>query len=192
MKTCIKLLAIAIFTTGLFGCAYPKMNYSKPINQAPAVQADKALVYFLRTDSKGYKIHAVVYDGEEFIGMVPYNQKLPYMATPGEHTFMVVSEAADFMKADLLPGKTYYVEVVPRMGMWRARFSLKPVTQEKLESKRVRKRINKSRLIENIDLAYVWAKNNHNSVLSKKAEYYPKWQKRDDEDKPYLRPTDGE
>ncbi len=48
---------------------------------------------------------------------------------------MVVSEAADFAKADVEAGKTYYVLVTPRMGWWKARFSLRPLMREQLDGK---------------------------------------------------------
>ena len=34
--------------------------------------------------------------------------------------FSVVGEAADFLEADLAAGKTYYIQVAPRMGAWKA------------------------------------------------------------------------
>ncbi|HDZ01474.1 MAG TPA: hypothetical protein ENH52_08435 [Nitrospirae bacterium] len=183
---CLELAA------GLFGCVAPRMNLSVPINTDIALEGDKALVYFIRPNTLGFGIHAAVYDDDNFIGFVPYNQKLPYMAEPGEHLFMVVSEAADFMKADLLPGKTYYVRVVPRMGAWRARFSLAPVTKDQLKTDKVRKQIEKATLIKNNDSAYKWASDNHDSVLKKKAVYFKKWQSKDEDQRPVLKANDGE
>ncbi len=58
-------------------CAAPKMNLSIPVgNEINLQKDDKALVYFIRPDKLGFKIHAAVYDDETFIGFVPYNQKL--------------------------------------------------------------------------------------------------------------------
>ena len=191
MKNGIKLIAIILLAAGLFGCATPRMNLSVPIDNNINLQDDKALVYFIRPSSLGFKIHAAVYDDETFVGFVPYNQKLPYAAEPGEHLFMVVSEAADFMKANLLPGKTYYVQVVPRMGVWRARFSLAPFTKDQLESDKVRGWIEASRLINNNDSAYQWAVNNHDSVLHKKQVYLEKWQSKNENQRPILKMNDG-
>ena len=193
MNKGIKVITVVILTAGLFGCATPRMNLSVPIDTTDiAIKEDKALVYFIRPNSLGFKIHAAVYDDENFIGFVPYNQKLPYAAKPGEHLFMVVSEAADFMQANLLPGKTYYVQVVPRMGAWRARFSLAPFTKDQLGSDKVRKWIEEARLIKNNDSAYQWASNNHDSVLKKKMVYFEKWQSKDEDRRPILKANDGE
>ena len=179
---------LLIFT----GCAAPTMNLSVPVTESLTPDGDKALVYFIRPKKLGFKIHAAVYNDETFIGFVPYGQKLPYLADPGEHLFMVVSEAADFMKADLAAGKTYYVEVVPRMGAWRARFSLSPYTQEALKTDTVQKFIGEARLINNNEKAYQWADNNHDSVLEKKETYYQKWLLKDESARPFLKQDDCE
>ena len=186
----IFLVVTTLFIVG--GCAAPNMNLSDPAAAEATPGSDKALVYFLRPKKVGFKIHAAVYDGDEFVGFVPYNTKLAYLAEPGEHMFMVVSEAADFMKADLLPGKTYYVQVVPRMGAWRARFSLWPVTKAHLATESVRQWIDAARPVQNKPQAYQWAENNRSSVMAKKAAYFSKWQTKPADRQPYLAPEDGE
>lgn len=191
MRKIIKVTLLFLFLSWLIGCASPNMRHSVPADDTLISNQDKALVYFIRPSKLGFQISAAVYDNENFIGIVPYQQKLPYLADPGEHLFMIVSEAADFLKADLLPGRTYYIKVDPRMGAWRARFSLAPVTKDDLNTKEVRKWIEKARMIKNKDSAYEWAKNSHDNVLSKKAEYLPKWQSKSEDSKPFLRPEDG-
>jgi hypothetical protein len=192
MNKTIKVIAVVILVSGLFGCATPSMNLSVPIDSGIALEKDKALVYFIRPASLGFKYHAVVYDDDKFIGFVPYNQKLPYLAESGDHLFMVVSESADFMKANLLPGKTYYVQVEPRMGAWRARFSLIPVTKDQLGTDKVREWIKEARLIKNRDSAYQWASDNRDDVLKKKKAYFEKWQSKDEYQRPMLKAIDGE
>jgi hypothetical protein len=192
MKRYLYAISIIFIISGLFGCASPKMNLSVPVSSVVKAEQDKVLVYFIRPSSLGFKVHAAVYDDENFIGIMPYNQKLPYLAKPGEHLFMVVSEAADFLKADLLPGKTYYIKVIPRMGAWRARFSLAPVTKEDYANPEVQKWIKDARLIQNNDEAYKWAKDNHPSVLNKKKAYLEKWMSKPESDRPILKQTDYE
>ena len=94
--------------------------------ELPAPNPERALVVFLRPGGSG--IHASVYAGEEFLSFFHKQTCFLYEAKPGKHRFMVVSEAADFLAADLEGGKIYFVLVSPRMGMWRARFSLLPIT----------------------------------------------------------------
>lgn len=187
LRTTISALLILSF----FGCATPNMDFSQSANTTITVSQEKALIYFIRPKELGFLINAAVYDGEDFIGFVPYSQKLPYFAAPGQHRFMVVSEAADFMDADLLPNKTYYAEVDPRMGVWRARFSLLPITKNELYTTRVKTWIEKAQLIENKPSAYDWAKENKQSVLEKKETYLKKWLEKDKDQQPYLKPDDS-
>ena len=126
------------------------------------------------------------------IGFVPYKQKLAYQADPGEHTFMVVSEAADFMTADLVAGRAYYAQVVPRVGAWRARFSLWAISKAELQTSEVRGWINEARAVENKAAAYEWATDHKASVDSKRDEYYAKWITKPADKQPHLRAEDGE
>ena len=102
---------------------------------------------------------------------------------------MVVSEAADFMAAELEGGKTYYALVTPRMGAWKARFSLRPVTAGELAGKEFADWDKDCAFIENTPASEAWAKENWVDIQSKKVEYLQKWEPRTD--KPTLRATDG-
>jgi hypothetical protein len=102
---------------------------------------------------------------------------------------MVVSEAADFMQADLEAGKTYYVLVTPRVGWWRARFSLRPITAEELGGKQFQEWFDDCAWVETTDEARGWARQNASSVQEKKVEYLQKWEPRTD--KPTLKASDG-
>jgi len=191
MSRSAKVLTLAMILVGMSGCATPNMKLSEPGNEMEKVPQDKALIMFLRPARMGFKISAAVYDGDEFIGFVPYQQKLAYLAEPGEHLFMVVSEAADFMSATLQAGKKYYATVVPRKRAWRARFSLLPVTQSALAEPEMRQHIQEARFIKNKDLAYQWAERNHDSVLHKKSAVYESWMKKDAADRQHLAAEDG-
>lgn len=187
------LSVIAIVGVVLTGCVTPKPNMSNSVVSSKPVEkrADKALVYFVRPQFLGFAINAAVYDGDKFIGIVPYDQKLPYIADPGAHTFMVISEAADFMAADLVAGKTYYAQVMPRMGAWKARFSLDPISKAEFATPEIRQKIDAAPVIENKPAAYKWAEDNKASVLQKKAEFWAKWSEKDKSQQPTLRAEDG-
>jgi hypothetical protein len=139
-----------------------------------APEAGKALVVFLRPTLTGYAIQAAVYDGERFIGIVSRHAAVPYQADPGAHRFMVVSEAADFLDAELAPGRTYFVNVAPRMGAWRARFSLLPLSAER-DARDVATWLGESTVVAPNADGQAWAERNHASVLKKKNAYEPKW-----------------
>ncbi len=126
---------------GLGACAGPIRSMREvPADQVVTTRPEpgKVTVVFLRPSTLGFGISSSVYelkpDNDTFVGIVPAKRKLVYVTAPGKTRFMVVSEAADFMAAELDAGKTYYALVTPRMGVWKARFSLRPVHADELEN----------------------------------------------------------
>lgn len=178
----------------LAGCAGPITHMREaPGGVSIAPPPGKAVVVFLRPSSLGFAIASSVYElkagGDAFVGIVPAKRKLVYVTDPGSRRFMVVSEAADFMAAELEGGKTYYALVTPRMGAWKARFSLRPVTAGELAGKEFADWDKDCTFIENTPASEAWAKENWPDIQSKKVEYLQKWEPRTD--KPTLRATDG-
>ena len=188
-----KVLPTLVGALLLAGCVTPEPNMK--LSEAVPVttpQPDKALVYFIRPKQLGFPTHAAVYDGDDFVGFVPFNTRLAYQADPGEHLFYVVSEAADFMTADLVAGRTYYAQVVPRMGAWRARFSLWAISADDLKNPKVRGWIDNAIPVKNNPEAYTWAENNAPSVQQKREAYYAKWITKAADERPHLKAEDGE
>ncbi|MCX4024693.1 hypothetical protein H0A36_09675 [Endozoicomonas sp. SM1973] len=191
------ILACTIFA----GCASNPMLVSQQ-QTIKVVDSSLSQVVFLRSSFVGSAISASLYDvtnGEpEFIGIIANGTKIAYDTTPGPHTFMVVSEAADFLQAEILPGKTYYSLVTPRMGMWKARFSLWPIRNDSSSKfntsmPEFKKWLDNTKLVENSDKSKAWYKKNANSVKSKQVEYWPVWKEKSAEDieKRTLNPQDG-
>lgn len=190
--TFIRCLVVAFLVTG---CAGPishmrEMSAGETPSAAPP---GKAVIVFMRPSTLGYAIASSVYElksgGDVFVGIVPAKRKLAYVAEPGSTRFMVVSEAADFMAADLEAGKTYYALVTPRMGVWKARFSLRPVTAEDLRGAQFKDWEADCAWIDNTPASHGWAKEHWEDIQSKKVEYLQKWEPRTD--KPTLRASDG-
>lgn len=131
--TSLRNLAAIACVLVVTGCAapMPAMQLADNRQQEQAVPSGKSRVVFMRSSFVGSVINATVYDvtrGEPiFIGILPNASKLVYDVEPGEYTFMVTSEVADFMKATVRAGRTYYAVVTPRMGAMMARFSFAPV-----------------------------------------------------------------
>lgn len=119
-KAAVILLAAAV---ALGGCAaaprYDKVNWATRV-QHP--EPGLALIYFVR-DGRLIGDSAIVMDDDVYIGELPAWGHIAYLAKPGIHRFAVVSEAADFMEADLQAGKTYYANVRRRMGVTTERYS---------------------------------------------------------------------
>jgi hypothetical protein len=138
----------------------------------------KALVFFTRPSAAGGAVQATIYDGDIYIGTVSGGTHVAYETTPGTHLFMVIAESADFMRADLLPGRTYYTGVHARMGVWRARFSFVPFNGTEIEDGR--DEVGDSRQVIANDEGRRWASDNAPSIAAKKAKYLPAWQRKSD------------
>jgi len=166
------------------------------------VNPNESQVVFFRSSFVGSAISSSIYEvkGEDvqFLGVLSNGNKIAVKTSTGKHLFMVVSEAADFMNADLAGGKTYYAIVTPRMGAWKARFSMSPVSTDPASKfnttdGKLEKWMANSTLVTTSDAARAWYQNNRTSVDSKMREYLPVWNQKSagDLEKRTLKPEDG-
>lgn len=190
---------IAVLTLLVSGCAHSG-RISKSMQAgfgegATGPQEGKAMVVFMRPASLGYNIQSSVFEIKdnkpELIGIIAAKTKVAYQADPGQHLFMVIGESADFMNANVLPNKTYYVIVKPRMGAWKARFSIIPEERGKLDTGEFNKLLAVCRWVEKTPASDIWAAKNMNSIVSKQTAYYPGWAAKPENEKPNLLPEDG-
>jgi hypothetical protein len=158
---------------------------------------DQALIVFLRASKLGYAISSSLFDvttdENKFLGVFKAGIKIGYDVAPGEYTFMVIGESADFMKAKVEAGKTYYVVVAPRMGWNKARFSLDPLRQADLAGDEFAKWNKSTYFVENTPETIEWAEKNANDISNKRARYWEKWSEKTDAEKASqtLNPEDG-
>jgi hypothetical protein len=191
-------LAVLVAAVLATGCAGTIKNMRElPADAAlPAPAPGKALVVFMRPSGMGYAIQSSVFEVREgkpeIIGIVAAKAKVAQQVDPGQHLFMVASEAGDFMTADVLPGRTYYALVTPRPGMWKARFSLAPLAGAELGSDQFNEWFNACRLVEPGPETAAWMQENRSSVEAKYAKYYPEWMSKPEADRPKVRPDDGQ
>jgi len=190
------LLFTGIFMLLISGCASQHMRPAGPDAAASyAPGQDQATVIFMRPSSVGGAIQSSVFDvtGSEnnLIGIVSYKTKVAYKVAPGEHLFMVIGESADFMKAVLDAGKIYYALVTPRIGVWKARFSLKPVHKDELNSEKFNDWNSSCEFVENTDASFQWAKEEMEGIQEKRTSYFEKWMKKPEADRPVLQREDG-
>lgn len=192
MKSFIKISSVVLVYLVLQGCASISPHLTKaPLSQKTIVpEKGKALVIFARPSLFGGAIQATVFDGDKYIATVSAGTHVAYQAKPGKHTFMVVSEAADFMGAELVAGKTYYSLVTTRMGLWRARFSLKPVNSN-ISMKQITEWLNETTRMTPNAAGLAWAQANRVSILEKKTEYMQKWMQKPKNDRPMLLRNSG-
>lgn len=166
---------------------------------ARAQQPDQSMatIVFMRPSIFGAAIKSSVFDitsgKNEVIGILPAKKKISYRVDPGNYFFMVIGENADFMRAELEAGKTYYCLVQVRMGAWKARFSLVPIRNMELDGEEFLKWQKKTKQIENRDQARAWSAKHAQSIEHKREKYLPKWEEKSAAEKAdyTLRKEDG-
>ncbi len=187
-------LAIALMLTLATGCAGPVKNM-EAVEPPPPLPAGMARIVFMRPSSTGYAIQSSVFElvegAEQLVGIVPAKAKIAFDVAPGEHQFMVVGEAADFMSAHVVAGRTYYALVTPRMGVWKARFGLRPVHQREVEDGHADKWLGSCSWVATNEASARWAIDNANSIEAKRAKYWPVWIGKPEAERPHLGAGDG-
>lgn len=180
-----------IVSLGLGGCASEHM-----VDVAvPKVIAEKdpntATMVFFRSSFFGGAIQSSVFNvtkgDADFIGIVSAGKKVAYAAPPGKQRYMVIGESADFMDANTIAGKTYYVRVRPRVGVWKARFSMRPIP---VSDAGLKEEVGGCQWVENTPASHGWAKENMASITEKQKKYIERWLKSDNNEA--IRPGDGE
>ena len=192
----VKIILGLVGMMVLAGCAGPKSRMAV-LSEPPAAakpQSDKATIIFYRSHSDSELISASVFDVSmeppRLVGILSSRMKLAYVAEPGIRHFMVISQTADFMDAELAAGKTYYALAVPNLPSYGSsswvRFSLHPrvATDPDLADE-----LSGLKWVENTRLSEHWAEANMNSIEKKRDASWPEWQKKPD--KPVLKTDDG-
>ncbi len=188
---------VLVISVMLGGCAgKPTHMQVVPNEEASfAPTQDEALIVFMRPATMGFAIQSSVFeiidDKPELVGLVAAKKKTAYMLKPGKHLFMVVGESADFMEANVEAGKVYLSVVTPRMGAWKARFSLDPVQKSEYDAKpeAFKKWLDSCEWVVNTPDAHKWAQENYPSISKKHTKYYKVW--KDKEEKPIMVEEDG-
>lgn len=190
MRRTVRLSLLATAILWLAGCASTHMTEVGAGQQMTSTEPGRALVYFLRPSMFGGAIQSTIYDGDRYIGTVSAGTHVAYQAEPGRHMFMVIGENADFMQADLLAGKIYSAVVAPRMGVWKARFSLNPNNGQYSEAQ-IDEWLKSTREVTVNDEGLRWAQENAASIQQKKAADLPRWEAKPEADKQVLRAESG-
>jgi hypothetical protein len=179
-----KLITLTLFlaSTNLYAASKMVERDNQEVLLTPA---DQSQIIFIRPSGFGGMVKASVFDinsGEpEFIGIVAAGKKIDYFVEPGKHTFMVISENADFMEANVAAGETYYSVITVRTGWWKARFSLHPARngsegRYQIDSEKFQKWLVKTEFVENTEASFEWAEANNPSIVRKQKKYWKKWE----------------
>jgi hypothetical protein len=191
---------LAVLTLLVAGCAHSgRVSNSMALagtGGEAGPQQGKARIVLMRPKDGAPDIQSSVFEIRDnqpvLLGILAAGTKVAYNADPGEHLFMVIGESADFMSANVLAGKTYYAQVLPRMGMWKPRYSLRPVSREKLDTKEFGQSLHDCRWVEKTEGGDEWAAHNRPSIVNKQTAYYREWTAKPEGERPNLRPEDGQ
>jgi hypothetical protein len=175
----ILLIPVVLSACGSTGGSTGASTQMAPLNAPPVVRQGESTVVFMRSSFVGGPLPAMVYDASgpenRFIGFVNNGTKLAHPVKPGTYTFMVVAESADFMQATIEPGRSYYALVTPRVGVWSARFSFKPLRRHDLGGADFASWASATKYVTNSPETELWAKDKAAEVAAKRAEYWPEW-----------------
>lgn len=189
-----RIAPVFLLLLAFSGCAGPvrgmrEVPTGAEVNRTPP--PGKVAIVFMRPSTFGFAIASSVYEvrdtGDVFVGIVPAKRKVVYFTDPGTTRFMVIGESADFMGAELAEGKTYYALVTPRIGAWKARFSLRPVTSA--DGKDFADWFGDCTWIENTPESQAWAQEHWRDIQKRKSQYIGDWDRKSD--KPMLHPGDA-
>jgi hypothetical protein len=123
-----KLLGFAFIVAALLsvtGCT-ASSEFMRPATAGvPPAAGEQAQVVFIRPSGYAGAIKTTIVGGHgEFLGDSLAESYFAVSMPPGEHMFIAWAENTAVLRANLAPGKTYYVEVSPKMGAWSARMHL--------------------------------------------------------------------
>jgi hypothetical protein len=183
------LAAVALLLGGCAGNVV-HMEAVAPGTISAAPPPGKARIVFMRTSGVGFAVQSSVFEVKDnypsLIGILAAKTRIAFDLDPGNHLFMAIGESAEFMSADVAADKTYYAQISPRMGLWKARFALEPVPLAELDIPSFKSDIDDCKWVTKTDDSENWARGNIQSIVSKQREYYPDWQKLPDAKKPHL------
>jgi hypothetical protein len=180
----------------LAGCAGSSRYMTKDETpDAIEPQAGQALIVFVRPSGAAYAMEfSVIDDKGNYIGQVPAKGHVLHAAAPGRHTYIVWAENTAVLDAEVAAGKTYIVEVAPRMGMWAARAHLLPVKRGSEDWDEAMEWVKETAQWD-VDpaLAKQWKDHKREGLEKQLQRAKEMWAKYDDEDKEKrtMRPADG-
>ncbi|MBT8284470.1 MAG: hypothetical protein HKO75_03735 [Flavobacteriaceae bacterium] len=139
---------------------------------------ETSTVYFTRANALGALINFTYFDGEEAIGKFNGLGYFVYECEPGKHLFWARSENKSFVEAELQPGGTYLIDVVPKMGGLKASVRLIPVDVSDYKMKKIQKLVTKqeARTFSEEELAEI--QTDMAEVIARGMENYEKMQEK--------------
>jgi len=188
VQVLVALLSMAVLS-GCTGSSH--MARVSDAEVAAASQPDKATIVFYRVGSKADTNHALLFDDSgdppHSLGIINGGMKVAYVVDPGKHRFMVTGANANFMDAEVMPGKTYYVEIALAFGLWREGFALQP---QRGSDPDVATKLSALMWVENSPRSQDWIDKQMDRVLRLRGAALPKWEAK--QDRPILNADYGQ
>lgn len=155
---------------------------------------EEATIVFLRASKTGGMIAATVYERKDDGSVELITASYPdtytvHQVKPGKYIFAVVSEAADFIEVTAAGGKIYPIMVTPRMGAWKARFSLRSGCPGSEYWEKMKKWLTESYRVTPNENAAPWFNEHREDVLKKINNYWQKWM--ENPNRPIVKAEDG-
>lgn len=165
------LTFISLFLLLCISACSSKLMSPVQHDQIRQLDENTSRITFYRSSIIGSAVQAPIVEAInndiKFCGIASSSTRFHYLVNPGEHTFVVGGENGSILKADIVPGKNYYVQVIPMLGLWKARFCLEPMSRKQLEDPEVKDEIQKCDLVQANSAAKSWFKENYSSMKDK-------------------------
>ena len=119
------LLSVGVLLLLATGCSHVQTMDASLDQEIKPAEPGKAQIVFMRVSFVSSAVGCDLFEMTnekvlKYIGSISMNNKIVYVTDPGEKIFMSVSvspyDKADFMKATVTGGKTYFSMVVPNWG----------------------------------------------------------------------------
>jgi hypothetical protein len=111
-------LAAMVLATG---CSARLSQYMQAFDEPEVMVPPPGLarVVFLRPSSGAFqRIVTLVNEHGHYLGDSSAGTRFSVFPPPGDHYFIAMTDGAETLKATLAPGRTYYVELRPKLGVW--------------------------------------------------------------------------
>ena len=125
-----KSLILALLCTIIVSCASTK-QFKKLTDNEPLPE-DKARIYLVRTGNFGgfVKFNAFLNELDNQVGVVGPKSFICFDVPQGEQKIIVKAETERFFTINTQAGKTYYLRLVPKMGVNYARVNFEMLSNE--------------------------------------------------------------
>lgn len=164
-----------------------------PLPIAP--RTDTATVVFVRPSSYGAALHPTILDEHgNFLGDAEPSSHFVATLPPGEHMFVVWAENTGPIRATLLPGRVYFVEVAIKPGALQARAHLLAIAPDTEQWPKLRDWMADTKpIVADLVAGQAYLNDRHDDVLERIHRAHEAFAEMDEDERNdrTLRPNDG-